>query len=193
MHLSPDAAIRRAAAQIKSFVGAIGETRSVASEVRRVLHNQEIAEHLINHFDATPPDFVYERLSLFSTAGVLVARALGRPIVIEMNARLAQEQATYRAAGLTELASASERWVLANATHVVVVSERCATMPLHAARRRMRFMSCPTASIQSSSSPRRVTHSCARAGRCTTGRCWVLSAACAPGMMLQSCPGCCVS
>lgn len=123
IHLMPDVAIRQAAAQLKSFAGAVGETSSLASEVRRILHNQEIAERLINHFEGAPPDFVYERLSLFSTAGVLVARALGRPIVIEMNAPLAQEQATYRAAGLTELASASERWVLANATHVVVVSE----------------------------------------------------------------------
>ena len=53
----------------------------------------------------TARDFIYERASLYSTAGVFLARELDRPLIMELNSPLALEQTTYRATGLGELAA----------------------------------------------------------------------------------------
>src|SRR3712207_7949793 len=50
-----------------------------------------------SRFENHAPDFIYERASLYSTAGVLLARELGRPLIVELNSPLSVEQATYRA------------------------------------------------------------------------------------------------
>lgn len=41
-------------------------------------------------------EFVYERYALFGTAGAVVSRALGVPLVLEVNAPLVEEQARHR-------------------------------------------------------------------------------------------------
>ena len=44
------------------------------------------------------------------------------PLILELNAPLAQEQASYRATSLGDLAARAERWILSQASAVVVVS-----------------------------------------------------------------------
>lgn len=67
-------------------------------------------------------DAIYERFSLFSAAGARAARALGVPLVLEVNAPLRREAERFRTLWLPEQAEALEREVLAAAAHVMVVS-----------------------------------------------------------------------
>jgi glycosyltransferase involved in cell wall biosynthesis len=98
----------------------------VPEEVRALLHSERLREHLLRAFEGDPPDAVYERSSLFSYAGLEVARDLGVPLVLEVNAPLAEEQATHRKLILRRTASALERLVLLEADAVVVVSSAMA-------------------------------------------------------------------
>lgn len=69
-----------------------------------------------------PFDLVYERLSLWSDVGVRLAEATGVPLIVEMNAPLAREQARYRNLALGEAAGLLEERTLLGADRVIVVS-----------------------------------------------------------------------
>jgi glycosyltransferase involved in cell wall biosynthesis len=107
---------------LKQFHQSIGAESSTPGELRRILYNRDLETELKRRFAAEPPDFIYERASLYSTAGVALARSLGCPLIVELNAPLAVEQNTYRATGFGELAAEAERWTLQNADAVVAVS-----------------------------------------------------------------------
>lgn len=70
-----------------------------------------------------PFDLIYERYSLWSTAGVRAARRLKVPVVVEVNAPLVSEQAAFRALILTEDARAIEAEVFRTADALAVVSD----------------------------------------------------------------------
>lgn len=72
------------------------------------------------------PDLIYERLSLFGTAGLRVAAASGARHVVEVNALIAREEASWRGLHDAEQAQADERMVLATADLRVAVSEEVA-------------------------------------------------------------------
>jgi glycosyltransferase involved in cell wall biosynthesis len=107
---------------LKTFNELLGVQNSLPGELRRILYNQELETELTRRFENDPPDFIYERASLYATAGVALARALNVPLVLELNAPLAAEQAAYRATGFGELAAQAERWTLSHADAVIVVS-----------------------------------------------------------------------
>ncbi|MGI9405119.1 MAG: glycosyltransferase family 4 protein [Hyphomicrobiaceae bacterium] len=71
----------------------------------------------------TPFDFIYERYSLWSTAGVHAAQRLGIPCVVEVNAPLRLEQQRYRKLVMSDVAEKLERDVFSLADIVVCVSE----------------------------------------------------------------------
>ena len=75
---------------------------------------------------AFAPEVVYERLSLFGTAGLEIAATTGAAHVLEVNAMLSREQSRWR--GLHHVEEASRREVLAlrGADHVVAVSDEVA-------------------------------------------------------------------
>lgn len=68
-------------------------------------------------------DLIYERYSLWSTAGVRAARRLGVPVVVEVNAPLVAEQAEFRALMLADEARAIEGEVFRRADALAVVSD----------------------------------------------------------------------
>jgi glycosyltransferase involved in cell wall biosynthesis len=67
-------------------------------------------------------DLVYERYSLFSTAGATVADTLGVPLVVEVNAPLIDEQRTHRVLMDEERVVADTRQIFAAATVIACVS-----------------------------------------------------------------------
>jgi glycosyltransferase involved in cell wall biosynthesis len=67
-------------------------------------------------------DLVYERYSLFSTGGRMLAQRLGIPYVLEVNAPLVEEAAELRPLEDVDLARDVERYLFSTADHVVVVS-----------------------------------------------------------------------
>jgi len=82
-----------------------------------------IEARLARLYELHPFDMIYERYSLWSAAGVRAAAKLGIPVVVEVNAPLVEEQATYRNLVLGETARALEAEVFGNASALVIVSE----------------------------------------------------------------------
>jgi glycosyltransferase involved in cell wall biosynthesis len=101
----------------------IGADTSLAKDVRRMVYDQHLVERLDEMYATDPPDLIYARASLLSTAGADLARRTGRPLVVELNTPLADEQQRYRAGGLVDLYVAAERNLLQAAAGVTVVSE----------------------------------------------------------------------
>jgi glycosyltransferase involved in cell wall biosynthesis len=122
LHLRPSSHVTAAAAALKEFNNRLEIENSLPGELRRILYDQEVAADLQRRFESDPPDFIYERASLYGTAGVAVARQLKVPLLLELNAPLAVEQTSYRSTGLGELAAKAERWALSRADAVLVVS-----------------------------------------------------------------------
>lgn len=69
------------------------------------------------------PDLVYERYSLHTPAGALVRAVLGTPLLLEVNAPLAEERARFDGLALPRLARAVERAIWRRADRVLVVTE----------------------------------------------------------------------
>jgi glycosyltransferase involved in cell wall biosynthesis len=70
-----------------------------------------------------PFDFIYERYSLWSAAGVRATRKLGIPCIVEMNAPLLLEQRRYRQLVLETEAESIEREVFSGADEIHAVSD----------------------------------------------------------------------
>jgi glycosyltransferase involved in cell wall biosynthesis len=124
IQIRPSASALSAIQSFKEFNASIRAENSFPSELRRILYNRELAEDLRRRFENDKPDFIYERAALFSTGGIVLARQLGVPHVLELNAPLALEQATYRGTGLGELAGKTERWALTNTDALITVSAK---------------------------------------------------------------------
>ncbi len=107
---------------VKVFLAPFDGESTLPGELRRILYDQTLQSHLLKRFEDDPPDFIYERASLFSTAGVALASAVKRPILLELNAPLALEQSSYRGLCLRDVASRAEQWVLRNVQAVLPVS-----------------------------------------------------------------------
>lgn len=113
-----------------SFVSAalkLGADRKVLREVNDFQRNQPLEQALSEIYENRPFDFIYERYSLFSTAGRSFARAAGLPFVLEVNAPLVLEAARYRQLALAELARSVELYLFSTADHIVTVSEQLKT------------------------------------------------------------------
>ncbi len=70
-----------------------------------------------------PFDLIYERYSLWSTAGMRFANEAGIPGLLEVNAPLIAEQTTHRSLFHQEEARHCAREVFARASHLIAVSE----------------------------------------------------------------------
>lgn len=77
---------------------------------------------LTREIAAHSPDFVYERYSLHNAAGVLAARRAGVPIVLEVNAPLAEERAKHGGLSFERTAKRVEAAIWRSATAIVTVS-----------------------------------------------------------------------
>lgn len=122
LHVPADETVIAAVDTVRAYNESLGTTNTVPSELRRILYNQQLEPKLLRRFKDAPPDFVYERAALYSTAGVAVSRAAGVPFVVELNAPLTVEQSTYRGSHLPELAAQAERRTLLSADLVLPVS-----------------------------------------------------------------------
>jgi glycosyltransferase involved in cell wall biosynthesis len=122
LHVPPGPEAMAVFLSLKTYNEAIGVENSLPGELRRILHDKEFGLTLKQKFDNHRPDFIYERASLYATAGTRLARELDRPLILELNAPLALEQSTYRATGLGDLAARAEHWVLRRADAVLTVS-----------------------------------------------------------------------
>jgi hypothetical protein len=81
---------------------------SSARDLIRAFHNMEFFRVAAECASRLSPSFIYERYSLWATAGQRLARSHSIPLVLEVNSPLADEEQKYR--GGSVLCSAA-RWV----------------------------------------------------------------------------------
>jgi len=122
IHVRVGSAVTSAARRLKEFNERLGVENSLPGELRRILYNKQLARGLKRWFARNRPAFIYERASLYATAGGRLAEKYRVPLIVELNAPLAVEQSAYRATGFGELAARAERWTLTHADAVIVVS-----------------------------------------------------------------------
>lgn len=72
---------------------------------------------------AFKPDVIYERANLYHVAGRIVARTRGVPLLLEVNAPLAEERARFGGLGLPRLSAWIERFAWRGAHRVLPVTE----------------------------------------------------------------------
>lgn len=124
LHIPLCAAADGAALYLKTFNEMLGVDSSLPGELRRILYNEDLFCQLKRRLEHSPPMFIYERASLYSVSGVLLAQALDVPLVLELNAPLALEQSAYRGSAFGTLAAEAERWTLSRANAVLLVSDQ---------------------------------------------------------------------
>ena len=96
---------------------------AAASAVRSMLYAASLRHQAGAVISAFAPEMIYERYALFATAGGALARALGLPLVLEVNAPLSEEQAAHRGLAFGRTARAVEGTILRAADRVVAVSD----------------------------------------------------------------------
>ncbi len=101
---------------------AAGSRRS--KEERNMADAAAAAAALVQMAAENPLDMIYERYSLWSTAGVEAARKLGVPLVLEVNAPLLLEQERHRALDLYDTAERIEHACMTGADAIVTVSRQ---------------------------------------------------------------------
>jgi glycosyltransferase involved in cell wall biosynthesis len=104
------------------FNARFGVANALPGEVRRILYNGELLPELLQRLEGNPPDFIYERVAPYTTAGVQLAHALRTPHIAEWNAPLAVEQSHYRAGNFAGMIAEAERWTLRRTDVALVVS-----------------------------------------------------------------------
>lgn len=95
----------------------------LVSEMVHLLADPEFERRALPLLQAFAPDLIIARHTLLSTAGPDLARALGRPCVLEVNAPLVDERRRYWGLTLRREAEESERTTFRQADLLVAVSE----------------------------------------------------------------------
>ena len=114
-------------------------------ELLELASNALVVARLRAAVRAAKPDLIYERYSLHNAAGVIAARAAGVPIVLEVNAPLAEERARHGGLAFPRIASRVERAIWTSATAVVTVSTPLADVIETAGVERRRILVLPNA------------------------------------------------
>ncbi len=86
------------------------------------MYNRTLYHGSVGWLERFRPDAVYERYSLFSFAGLRLARRLGVPHLLEVNAPLRLERARTKGLVLEPIAARIERFVFAQSDGVFAVS-----------------------------------------------------------------------
>lgn len=107
-------------AELKSE--ALCRDNRLAKDLRNVLYALWLEGRAAPLLADFRPDFIYERYTLFGTAGIELARRLSVPLILEVNAPLVEEQREQRGLSLPRTAVAAQRSVFASADELIVVS-----------------------------------------------------------------------
>jgi glycosyltransferase involved in cell wall biosynthesis len=94
----------------------------MSREVRAMLYAATLRYRVLPMLEAFRPDAIYERYSLLGTAGIEIAKMLGIPHILEVNAPLSEEAALHRGVAFTQTIRAVEQRILGSANRVIAVS-----------------------------------------------------------------------
>lgn len=101
----------------------LGQKTRIRQEVRNLFYNMTLYDAAYAALREKPIDFVYERYTLLSASGTSLARDLGVPHLLEVNAPLAYEQEKMRGLEMKELAKGLESRIFGEADRLLVVSD----------------------------------------------------------------------
>ena len=99
-------------------------TNREEKELAAMKLSDAMTEHLVELYQQWPFDFIYERYSLWSSAGCRAGTKLKLPTIVEVNAPLVEEQSTYRELALHAKARDNEAEVFRSATALASVSKQ---------------------------------------------------------------------
>jgi len=91
-------------------------------ELALIAYNRRFADRAVRALRDNPPDAIVHRHGIFSLAGALVARALDRPLILEVNSSEVWVRRNWSRLHLTGLATRLERRAFAAADRITVVS-----------------------------------------------------------------------
>jgi glycosyltransferase involved in cell wall biosynthesis len=99
-----------------------GRGNRLKNDLRNLLYSLWLENRVGVRLSSFAADFLYERYTIFNTAGVELARRFDVPLVLEVNAPLVEEQREQRGLHLPRVAAQTERWIFSQADELVVVS-----------------------------------------------------------------------
>lgn len=94
----------------------------LSKDLRNLFYSLLLESRAERRLAAFAPDFLYERYTLFNTAGIELARRLEVPLVLEVNAPLVEEQREQRGLSLPRVAESAQRYIFSQADEIMVVS-----------------------------------------------------------------------
>lgn len=92
-------------------------------ELLELSYSLLIAYKLIKQIFRDKPDFIYERYNSYQPMGVIVAKIFKIPLLLEVNAPLADERKKHSGLALYGLANFIEKYTWKNATKVLAVTQ----------------------------------------------------------------------
>lgn len=95
----------------------------MVKEIRSMMYAANLRYRVLPHLLRYRPDALYERYSLMGTAGCDIAKSLGIPHVLEVNAPLSEEHARFRGSAFPDTIRRTEQQILTSADEVIAVSE----------------------------------------------------------------------
>ena len=114
-------------------------------EARELVYNVTLYRHIRAQVGRWRPDAVYERYSLFNLAGLALARRLGVPHLLEVNAPLRLERARTKGLALDAMARLIERRLFGASDAVLTVSTALRHYALEQGARPARTLVLPNA------------------------------------------------
>jgi glycosyltransferase involved in cell wall biosynthesis len=99
-----------------------GAASPAVREMRSVRYAADLPRRALPLLRRFGPEVIYERHSLFGTGGAALARALGVPLMLEVNAPLSDEHAAHRGLAMRGTARGLEGAALRAADRIVAVS-----------------------------------------------------------------------
>lgn len=101
----------------------LGEKNRISNEVRSILYNRVLEDWLRDYLKDHSVDFILERYSLFSFSALTVAKEMGIPFILEVNAILTREQQTMRGLHLADIAQKIEDKLFRESDAILTVSD----------------------------------------------------------------------
>ena len=95
----------------------------LATESTEILYSQKGRSMILKAAEDFRPDFIYERHALHCRSGLLAARKLSVPLILEVNAPMCDEMEELGKLNFKKLARRSEREVLTGADRILPVSD----------------------------------------------------------------------
>ncbi len=147
IRLSPEASMAALSQECEALglpVAAL-QDQILRREVGRLCYDRSLCARVGAALDAIGfhPDVIYERYALFHCAGAYLARTLGVPRLLEVNAPLIGEQEEFRGLELKSVATAAERVSFRTADCIIAVSDEVAAYAASCGVRSGRILTIP--------------------------------------------------